>query len=144
MKRLILPVTPAAAGPGGYRRRPWRLPSPAPPHFGCAQEKEPAAILALATQLQEVPRHRLARFQHGGPRSAHTRSGEVPSSFSPGWRPYSTLAAPSHLSKARSSLSHRRLCRARRDGRFFFLNDRTLTSEAADSSQALFPSFLLL
>lgn len=119
VKRLILPVTPAAAGPGGYRRRPWRLPSPAP-SFGCAQEERLTQLSPplLATQPQEVPRHRLARFQRRRPRSSHTRSGRFPRPSRQGG-PYSTGHS---LSPQQSSvfLSHRRLCRARRDGRFFF------------------------
>lgn len=77
-----------AAGPGGYLRQP--------PSFGCAQEERLTQLSPplLATQPQEVPRHRLARFQHGGPRSSpHTIQADSPRPSRQGG-PYSTWPLP--------------------------------------------------
>lgn len=104
VKRLILPVTPAAAGPGGYRRRPWRLPSPAPLIWVRTGGKTNPAIAP-------APRNTTPRGSPPPPCPVSTwrptlepthDPGRFPSSFSPGWA-LLHLAAPSHLSKARSS-----------------------------------------
>ena len=88
VKRLMFPVTPAAAGPGEA--------TSTSPSFGCAQEERLTQLSPplLATQPQEVPRHRLARFQHGGPRSSrHTIQADAPRPSRQGG-PYSTWPFP--------------------------------------------------
>ena len=78
----------AAAGPGEA--------TSTSPSFGCAQEERLTQLSPplLATQPQEVPRHRLARFQHGGPRSSrHTIQADSPRPSRQGG-PYSTWPFP--------------------------------------------------
>lgn len=68
VKKPILPVTPAARS----SRPPALKATSTSPSLGCALEERLTQLSppVPATQPQEVPRHRLARFQHGGPRSS--------------------------------------------------------------------------
>ena len=64
--------------------------------FGCAEEERLTQLSPPlpATQPQEIPRHRLARFQHGGPRSSrHTIQADSPRLSRQGG-PYSTWPLP--------------------------------------------------
>ena len=68
VKKPILPVTPAARS----SRSPALEATSASPSLGCAQEERLTQLSPPlpATEPKEVPRHRLARLQHGGPRSS--------------------------------------------------------------------------
>lgn len=115
VKRLMFPVTPAAAGPGEA--------TSTSPSFGCAQEERLTQLSPplLATQPQEVPRPALPGFNMAAHARADTRSRQIPLVLlgKVGPTPPGRSLSPQQSSVF---LSHRGLCRARRDGRFFFLD----------------------